>query len=335
MTLADLAKYKPEWTDAICSAYRQYRVCVPPPPSSGVSLLQVLAILDQTDIATRGPQDSRAWFLLGEASRLMYADRDQYIADPHFVAVPVEGLLDPRYVRQRAQLIGERPQSTVAPGLVANLRRPVDATLEVAGTSHFVIADAKGNVVSMTTTVESVFGSGRIVGGFALNNQLTDFSLQPIVDGKPAANAIASGKRPRSSMAPVIVLDRDGRFVAALGSPGGSAILAYNAKALVGVFAWKLSMQQAIELPNLIARSTQYQGEGDRFPPGVLDGLRALGADVQAGRAENSGLHGIVRKPDGSYEGGADPRREGIVGQVPAAELKLSVNPTGSKSPTN
>lgn len=169
-----------------------------------------------------------------------------------------------------------------------------------------------------------------------LNNQLTDFSLQPVVDGKPAVNAIAGGKRPRSSMAPVIVLDRDGHFVAAVGSPGGTAILAYNAKTLVGALAWRLSMQQAIELPNLIARGTQqWQGEGDRFLPGVVDGLRALGADVQAGRAENSGLHGFVRKPDGSYEGGADPRREGIVMSIPAAELKPSVSRTGSTSPTN
>jgi len=164
----------------------------------------------------------------------------------------------------------------------------------------------------MTTTVESLFGSGRAVGGFMLNNQLTDFSFRPVVDGQVVANAIEGGKRPRSSMSPVIVLDRDGRIVAALGSPGGTAILAYNAKTLVGLLAWELTLQQAIELPNLVARGEDFFGEVAKFPPEVQAGLAERGITVKAGRGEESGLHGVVLHDDGSVEGAADPRREGV-----------------------
>jgi gamma-glutamyltranspeptidase/glutathione hydrolase len=164
-----------------------------------------------------------------------------------------------------------------------------------------------------------LFGSGRTVGGFVLNNQLTDFSYVPTDDhGAPVANAVQGGKRPRSSMSPVIILDHDGHFVAALGSPGGSSILPYNAKTIVGVLAWKLSMQAAIELPNLIAHGNDFAGEVDRFSPAVLAGLKDRGIDLAPGRAENSGLHGLLRKPDGTFEGGADSRREGIVRMLPA-----------------
>jgi gamma-glutamyltranspeptidase/glutathione hydrolase len=314
LAVADLAAYRPVAAAALCRPYRIYVVCVPPPPSSGVSLLQLLAILERTDIAERGPADPQAWFLFAEASRLMYADRDRYVADPAFVAVPIEGLLDPAYVAGRAALIGERagavPAAGEPPGRVAT-RFGADATVEAAGTSHFVVVDAWGNVASMTTSVESLFGSGRAVGGFFLNNQLTDFSFRATEDGRPIANAVAPGKRPRSSMSPVIVLDRDGRLFAALGSPGGSAILAYNAKALVGLLAWNLPLQQAIELPNLIARGKDFYGEVAKFPPEVLQGLVARGVEIKGGRGEESGLHGVVVRGSGQVEGAADPRREG------------------------
>ena len=169
----------------------------------------------------------------------------------------------------------------------------------------------------MTTTVESLFGSGRAVGGFFLNNQLTDFSFQPVADGAPVANAVAGGKRPRSSMAPVIVLDASRRPVAALGSPGGSSILAYNAKALVGLLAWKLPLQQAIDLPNVIARGDEYYGEVAKLPPGVAEALAARGVAVKSGRGEESGLQGLVIHADGSASGAADPRREGIWKALP------------------
>jgi gamma-glutamyltranspeptidase/glutathione hydrolase len=280
-----------------------------------VALLQMLAILEHTDIAKRGPQDAQAWFLFAEASRLMYADRDRYVADPAFVAVPVNGLLDPSYVANRAKLIGDRagdpPAAGEPPQLAAGVRFGVDASHEVTGTSHFVVVDGDGDVVSMTTSVESLFGSGRAVGGFFLNNQLTDFSFRAVENGVPVANAVAPGKRPRSSMSPVLVLDRDARLVAALGSPGGSAILAYNAKTLVGLLAWDLPLQQAVELPNLIARGKDFFGEAAKFPPQVLEGLRERGVEVKPGRGEESGLHGVVLRGDGRLEGAADPRREG------------------------
>jgi gamma-glutamyltranspeptidase/glutathione hydrolase len=312
LTPKDLAEYRPHESEALCRPYRIYVVCVPPPPSSGVSLLEMLEMLDHTDIAERGPLDPRAWYLFAEASRLMYADRDQYVADPAFVQVPVTGLLDPAYVAARAALIDDNAGPAPAPGQPPGLEaaRGTDDTREAAGTSHFVIVDRDGNVASMTTTVESIFGSGRAVDGFVLNNQLTDFSFRPVADGRPVANAVAPGKRPRSSMSPVIVLDRSGRLYAALGSPGGSAILAYNAKTLVALLAWKLPLQQAIDLPNLYARGNDYYGEVAKFPPEVLSSLRARGIEVKAGRGEESGLHGFVVR-DGRLEGGADPRREG------------------------
>jgi len=201
MTLDDLASYKPQAREPLCQPYRNiYVVCVPPPPSSGVALLQALLMLEHTDIAVRKPLDPKAWLRLAEAERLMYADRDRYVGDPAFVPVPVSGLLNPAYVQERAGLIGDRvgpaPTAGTPPQAVA---MGPDRTPEPGGTSHFVVVDAQGNVVSMTTTVESLFGTGRMVGGFFLNNQLTDFSFSPVDGGgKPVANAVAGGKRPRS-----------------------------------------------------------------------------------------------------------------------------------------
>jgi gamma-glutamyltranspeptidase / glutathione hydrolase len=316
MTLKDLSSYRPEWDEPLCRPYRGYSVCVPPPPSSGVALLEMLEMLDRTDIAARAPTDPQAWFLFAQASRIMYADRDRYVGDPHFMQVPVERLLDPAYVRLRVQLIGERAGAPPPPGDIS-VPRGRDATAESAGTSHFVVVDADGDVVSMTTTVESIFGSGRTFGGFVLNNQLTDFSFVPTDDGQLLANAVQGGKRPRSSMAPVIVLDHGGDFVAALGSPGGSAILEYNAKTLVALLAWKLPLRQAIELPNLIARGNTFSGELARLSPALLAGLRERGIELKSGHAENSGLHAVVRLADGSYQGAADSRREGVARMLP------------------
>jgi gamma-glutamyltranspeptidase/glutathione hydrolase len=308
---ADLARYEPRSGEPVCDRYRSYTVCVPPPPSSGVSLLQMLAILDRTDIAERSADDPKAWFLFAEAARLMYADRDRYIADPAFVDVPVAELLDPQYVARRAALIGERAGPAPSAGMLAGYERGIDRTREVPGTSHFVVIDAGGNVASMTTSVESVFGTGRTVGGFFLNNQLTDFSFVAREDGSLVANAVQGGKRPRSSMSPVLVFDADDRFVAALGSPGGSAILVYNAKALVGLLAWGLTLEEAIDLPNVYARGDSYFGELDRFAPGVIEGLATYGVELKAARSEQAGVHGIVVTADHTVTGAADPRREG------------------------
>ena len=314
MTLADLEAYQPLKREPLCRPYRIYVICVPPPPSSGVALLQLMLMLERTDIAARGPGDPRSWFLFAEASRLMYADRDQFVGDPAFSAVPIAGLLDPAYVAARAALIGNQAGPPPLPGAPAGITAAApDTTLEPAGTSHFIVGDAEGNIVSMTATVESIFGSGRMVDGFFLNNQMTDFAFQPRdMAGRTATNAVAPGKRPRSSMTPAIILDRNGRFVGAIGSPGGNAILAYVGKALVGAIDWELPMQQAIALPNLIARGGAYQGEVDRFAPGVVEGLAARGIALRAGQGEDSGLHGVMLRSAGP-DGGADPRREGVV----------------------
>lgn len=314
ITLADMKSYRPKVGDAICGPYRVYVVCVPDAPSSGAALLEALGILSHTDIADRGPNDPQAWFLFTQASRLMYADRDRYFGDPAFTPVPIEGLLDPAYTAERAKLIGEVAGPAPAPGKPRGAGKLApDATLEPGGTSHFVIVDAAGNAVSMTTTVESIFGTGRMVGGFFLNNQLTDFSWAPTnKDGTQAANAVAPGKRPRSSMAPTIVLDRDGKFVAALGSPGGNSILAYNLKALVAVLDWKMPMQEAFNLPNLIARGDSFASEPARYAPGVVDALAAKGVVFRGSGGEGSGLHGVMMTPQGLV-GGADERREGVV----------------------
>ncbi|MDF7773696.1 gamma-glutamyltransferase family protein [Sphingomonas sp. AOB5] len=312
MTLADLAAYRPVKREAICGRYRVYQVCVPPPPSSGVGLLQLMAILERTDIATRGPSDPQAWFLFAEASRIMYADRDRYVGDPAFTSVPVAGMLDPAYVATRAALIGE----TAGPAPVAGnpagaVVAAMDTTREPAGTSHFIVGDADGNVVSMTTTVESIFGSGRMVDGFFLNNQMTDFAMQPRdAEGRLAANAPAPGKRPRSSMTPLVLIDAEGRFAGALGSAGGNAILPYVAKSLVGAIDWNLPMQDAIALPNLIARGNAFNGEVTKFSPMLLDALQARGIRLVPGQGEDSGLHGMMWR-NGRFDGGYDPRREG------------------------
>jgi gamma-glutamyltranspeptidase/glutathione hydrolase len=314
MTLDDLKAYTTRTTDALCNPYRVWIVCVPPPPSSGVALLEALAILEHTDIGKHGPADAQGWFLLAQAERLAYADRDRYVGDDAFVSVPVKGMLDPAYVASRAALIGDKagpaPAFGVPPGAPKVGR---DNTKEPGGTSHFVIVDAQGDVLSMTTTVESVFGDGRMVDGMVLNNQLTDFSFSPTDrDGTPAANAVAGGKRPRSTMLPTVILTRDGRFYAAVGSPGGNSIFAYVLKTVVGVLDWKLSMQDAIALPNLVARGDNYGAETDQFAPGVVQGLLAKGVNLGPSRGENSGLHGVLVK-DGLLTGGADPRREGVV----------------------
>ncbi|MDP3803467.1 gamma-glutamyltransferase family protein [Brevundimonas sp.] len=316
LTAADIAAYAPIERGALCRPWRIYVICVPPPPSSGVAVLQLLAMAERTPDIGLGPDSPEAWAAFAQLQRLMYADRDRYVGDPGFVRVPVQGLLDPAYVAERAALApgltGAAEAGTPPGGVFAG----PDATLEPAGTSHLVVVDAEGNAVSMTTTVESVFGSGRMAAGFFLNNQLTDFSFSPTrADGGPAANAAAPGKRPRSSMAPIIILDREGRLVGALGSPGGTSILAYNARALIAVLDWGLPMQEAFDLPNLVARGDGFGADTDRFSQSLREGLAARGVALRPNDSETSGLHGGIwrRGPDGwSWDGGADDRREGV-----------------------
>lgn len=312
LTAADIAAYKPQKTPALCRPYREYTVCAPPAPSGGPAVLMALGILENTDIGKHGPNEAQGWFLFAEANRLMYADRDRYIGDPAYVSVPLAGLLDRGYLKSRAALIRDKSEPRTAGTPPGSMARGPDATNEVSGTSHYVIVDRWGNVASSTTTVESPFGSGRMVGGFVLNNQLTDFSLAPRdASGALVANAPGPLKHPRSSMAPVIVLDRQGRFVAAVGSPGGNAIPAYNIKTLIGVLDWKLSVDKAIALPNVVSRGPGTSAEVSKLPKAVVDGLAAKGIALRDGGGEDSGLHGIVARGS-KLEGAADPRREGI-----------------------
>ncbi|WP_284222677.1 gamma-glutamyltransferase family protein, partial [Brevundimonas denitrificans] len=316
LTAQDIAAYEPIERGALCRPYRIYVICVPPPPSSGVAVLQLLAMAEATPDISLGPDSAGAWAAFAQLQRLMYADRDRYVGDPGFVRVPVQGLLDPDYTAARAALApgltGAAEAGTPPGGVLAG----PDATDEPAGTSHFVIVDAEGNAVSMTTTVESVFGSGRMAAGFFLNNELTDFSFSPTrADGAPAANAVAAGKRPRSSMSPVLILDREGRLVGALGSPGGPSILAYNARALIAVLDWGLPVQTAFNLPNLVARGDGFGADTDRFSEALRAGLAARGVTLRPNDSETSGLHGGVWRqgPDGwAWDGGADDRREGV-----------------------
>jgi gamma-glutamyltranspeptidase/glutathione hydrolase len=315
MTLEDLAGYAPRKAEALCVLWKvRYRVCTPRPPSGGSALLHALLLLEKTDISKRSPADPVAWAQMAQAERLMYSDRDVYVGDPAFVNIPTAGWLSDGYVTERAAQItstlGPWPKAGKPPGSEA---MAADHTVEPGGTTHLVVRDAYGNAVSMTTTVESGFGSGRMVHGFFLNNQLTDFSFaatQP--DGSKAANAVGPLKRPRSAMSPVMVIDaKTGKLVAALGSPGGPAIISYNLKALTGVFDWGLSLQQAFDLPNMVARNNAFSSEPALYAPGVVEGMKALGLTIREGSQENSGLHGVLVK-DGKLTGAADRRREGI-----------------------
>jgi len=305
MTEQDLADYRPIARAALCNGYRVYILCAPPPPSSAVGLFELMGMIERTDIGTRGPNDPVAWVRFAEASRLMYADRDAYVGD--VPDVPVQGMLAPDYIAARAALIGDRVGPAPAAGRPAGaVVAQADATNEVGGTSHFVVIDARGNAVSMTTTVESFFGTGRMVDGFFLNNQMTDFSFVP-----RGPNAIGPGKRPRSSMAPTVILRADRTLAGAIGSPGGNAILGYVGKALTGMIEWNLPVAQALALPNLIARGDSITGEGENFDAGLAAGMAAHGLVIKGSAGESSGLQGVLIR-DGRFDGGADPRRDGV-----------------------
>ena len=302
LVLADLAAYRVIERDPVCGRYRGYRICGMGPPSSGATgVLQILGILERTDFHRAAPGSAEAVHLFSEAARLAYGDRARYVGDPDFNPVPVKKMLDADYLYKRAQLIGPRSMGHALPGTLDP---------ETPGTSHVSVVDGDGNAVAMTTSIEMGFGSRILVRGFLLNNQLTDFSFRPEFLGRPAANRVAGGKRPRSSMAPTLVFDRDGRLKMALGSPGGLAIINFVAKTLVATLDWGMDIQQAISAPNF--GSTNGPTFLERGTP-----IEALGdALAERGHVLNfarltSGLHGIERVP-GGWRGGADPRREGI-----------------------
>lgn len=318
LTAADLARYRVETRAPACVTYRRHQICgMGPPSSGGTTVGQTLKLLGDADLG-HGPAaayDPAALHLIAEAEKLAFADRDLYVGDPDFVRVP-HGLLDETYLRERARLIDParsmaRPKAGRPPGVDARLFGD-DATREKAGTSHISIIDAEGNAVTMTTTIEAGFGSRVMAAGFLLNNELTDFSFVPRdAEGREVANAVGPGKRPRSSMAPTLIFDPDGRLMAVLGSPGGSRIIFYVVRAIVALIDWELDAQAATAGINFGSHGGPFEVESDAALPGetVATAMTRLGHTVVRDEM-TSGLHIIRVRPDG-LEGGADPRREG------------------------
>jgi gamma-glutamyltranspeptidase/glutathione hydrolase len=312
MRMEDLAQYQAKSRAPLCGSYHAYVLCgMPPPSSGGVALLQILGILGHYDVARLRPDSVKAVHLISEAERLAFADRNVYLADDDFVHVPVVGLLDPAYLRQRASLIKPEQSMGVAPaGVPAGaVSLALDNALELPSTSHLSIVDKWGNAVSMTSSIEDAFGSRHMVDGFLLNNELTDFSFMPEQDGKLVANRIQPNKRPRSSMTPTLILDAQHDLVGAIGSPGGSSIINYVAKTLIGVLDWHLDIQQAVALPNFGSRNGSTELESGTNLVDMSSELELMGHEVKIGEA-NSGLHGFMRVKNG-WMGGVDPRREG------------------------
>ncbi len=303
LSLADLAAYRPIKREALCGPYRIWTICgMGPPSAGGLAILQALAILEPFDLSHDRPNDLRSLHLIAETGRLIFADRAHYVDDPAFTPVPVAKLLAPAYIAQRRALISldksMGPQGVVPPGYVEH------------GTSHMTIVDKQGNAVSFTTTIESPFGSLMMVGGFILNNELTDFSEVAVRNGQPVANRVEPGKRPRSSMSPTFVLNKDGSLVLSVGSAGGQRIIGDTLQALIGMLDWNLSAQAALDLPRVLNTNgpTELEEKGDL--PAQAGRLRALGHEVQVRRHEG-GLTAIHREGDG-WGGGADPRRDGV-----------------------
>ncbi|GJI98724.1 gamma-glutamyltranspeptidase [Duganella caerulea] len=326
LTAADIAGYQAKERTPVCSDYKAWTVCGAPPPSSGgIAIAQMLGILEVKDISPYKPVNgmltAEGIHLFSEAGRLAYADRNRYVADTDFVPLPGKGvaaLLDKGYLKQRASLIGEKSMVHANYGTPATMQVAwgADTAIDKPSTSHLVAVDAYGGGLSMTTSVEDAFGARQMVDGFMLNNQLTDFSFDSQDENGPIANRVQAGKRPRSAMSPTLVFDKGThKLVLATGSPGGSAIINYVAKVLVGTLDWQLDVQQAISLPNIGSRNGPTELEAGRVAPAVVEQLKARGHQVREFEL-NSGLQGIQRRTVGGKEqwfGGADPRREGVV----------------------
>jgi gamma-glutamyltranspeptidase / glutathione hydrolase len=331
MTVEDISSYPNQdfTVETMCNNWKSYRICGFPPPSSGhIAIMQTLGImehLDEPDVKFENGLPTTEWLhQYLEAAKLAFADRNQYVADPNFVEAPAgdwNSLLNADYLAHRATLIGETSMGSAEPGNPGELLS-LFGMMEYqpdSGTSHISIVDKDGNSVSMTTTIESGFGSRimsdggtGLTGGFLLNNELTDMSLRPYDDeGNPIANRVEPNKRPRSSMSPTLVFDADsGDFLASVGSPGGAAIIHYTAKAIVGMYDWGLNAQDAINVPNFSNFNGPSVLEEGRFTDEILNALRDMGHDINE-RAQTSGLQAIQVTEDGYY-GGADPRREGL-----------------------
>lgn len=317
LSLSDLSNYRVIEREPVCFLYRSLDVCGMGPPSSGaIAIGQMLGIAENFDLKSLGPENVESWRIIGDAQRLAFADRERYVADTGFVPLPVKGLLDKSYLGERAKLLdGDKAMTKDAvkagqPEWDHALLFGRDAALELPSTSHFVIVDKDGNVVSMTTTIENGFGSRLMTNGFLLNNELTDFSFKTHDDGLPIANRVEPGKRPRSSMAPTIVM-KDGKPLLAIGSPGGSQIIGYVAQALIAYVDWGMPVEGIVAQPHLINRFGTYDIEAGTSAEELAGPLKALGYEVKPAEM-NSGLHAIEINAKG-LAGSADPRREGAV----------------------
>jgi gamma-glutamyltranspeptidase/glutathione hydrolase len=312
----DLAVYRVVERPPVCVPYRAWRVCgMAPPSAGGIGVGQILGLLEHFDLRKAGPDSAEAWHLFAEASKLAMADRDRFLADGGVVLVPTSGLVDNTYLTTRAKAISETRAAPVpvAPGNPprrAGQEWSSDTSAGPSDTSHVSIVDADGSVVSLTTSIEGAFGSHLMVRGFLLNNELAEFSFLPFTSGRPVANRVEPGKRPRSGMAPTIVLDQQGRPVLVIGSPGGARIVPYVAQAIIGVLDWGLNMQQAIDLGHVVNLNGRTELEAGTAVAGLEDALAARGHDV-AVIGQESGLQGIQIGPD-VLVGGSDPRREGV-----------------------
>ncbi|EMS7706750.1 TPA: gamma-glutamyltransferase [Vibrio cholerae] len=310
----DFDTYQVKQRAPVCATYQSYQVCgMGLPSSGGLTVGQILTLTEQYDLKGWGAQDVKSWQVLGDASQLAFADRGLYMADQDYVPVPTQGLLDKAYLAERAKLIQPGKALTSAPAgnppwHHAQLRSP-DQSIELPSTSHFNIVDREGNVVSFTTSIENAFGSRLLVRGFLLNNELTDFSFATQSEGRPIANRLEPGKRPRSSMAPTIVL-QDNQPYLAIGSPGGSRIIGYVAQALIAHIQWDMDIQAAINQPHVLNRFGEIELEQGTSAELFKPALESLGSKVGI-KELNSGLHAIRITAQG-LEGAADPRREGI-----------------------
>ena len=314
LTLEDLANYQAKQSPAICGRYHQFNVCgMGPPSSGGVAVIQTLGQLESFELSQFMPNDPQAVHLFTQSSRLAFADRNKYIADDDFVNVPVNGLLDKRYLASRAQLISKNRDMgrAVAGQPSGSLIQAEDLAYEMPSTSHIAIVDGEGNAISMTTSIEMAFGSAVMVEGFLLNNQLTDFSLRPNSNGVLIANRIEPLKRPRSSMAPTMVFNQDNSLKLVVGSPGGSRIINYVTQTIIGVLDWQLDPQTAINLPKVTNRNKVTTLEKQTDIVDLKPLLESMGHKVSI-RNLNSGLH-VIEVIDNVLLGGADPRREGLV----------------------
>ena len=313
ISMADLKNYRVIEREPVCAPYREYEVCGMGAPSSGaIALGEILGVLQNQDMKALGAENIHSWRWIGDASRIAFADRDYYVGDPAFVNVPTRALISQAYLKPRAEEIhqSDKALENIQAGKFGKAYAQGMA-VELPSTSHLVVVDKDGNVVSMTTSIENAFGSGLMANGYLLNNELTDFAFNPVgADGKTVANSVAGGKRPRSSMAPTIVM-KDGKPYMAVGSPGGSRIIGFVAKTLVAHIDWGMDIQAAISLPNMLNRGSQYEIEEKTAAADKAAALEKLGYKVQI-RDLNSGVQGIVIGKDGLL-GGADPRREGKV----------------------